>query len=174
MVMDGWKRWLRLARHCWLDGADVRRAIPGAALERLARQVRASEQRHTGEIRICVEAGLPLSYLRRNASARERAVMLFGKLRVWDTAHNNGVLVYLLLADHAIELVADRGLNACVTPAEWQALVAHLGTALQAGRYEDGLAAALDQVSAVLEQHFPLRPGETRHDELPNTPVRLG
>ncbi len=75
----------------------------------------ASEQRHTGEIRICVEAGLPLSYLWRDAPARASApVMLFGKLRVWDTEHNNGVLIYLLLADHAIEIVADRGIDARV------------------------------------------------------------
>ena len=71
----------------------------------------ASERRHSGEIRVCVEAGLPLSYLWRDATARERAVTMFGKLRVWDTEHNNGVLIYLLLAEHAIEIVADRGLN---------------------------------------------------------------
>ena len=71
----------------------------------------ASERRHSGEIRVCVEAGLPLSYLWRGATARERAVTMFGKLRVWDTEHNNGVLIYLLLAEHRIEIVADRGLN---------------------------------------------------------------
>ncbi|BDT69651.1 hypothetical protein os1_38430 [Comamonadaceae bacterium OS-1] len=166
-----WKYVLRFLKHCCWDVGDVRRAVPSALLERLTLRVSASEQRHTGEIRICVEAGLPLSYLRRNATARERAVMLFGKLRVWDTAHNNGVLIYLLLADHAIELVADRGLNERVSPAEWQAMVAHLGTALQAGRYEEGLTAALEEVSAVLVQHFPLLPGGVRGNELPNAPV---
>jgi hypothetical protein len=169
--MGLWKHTQRLVKHCWHDAGDVGRAVPAEMLERLTRRVSASEQCHTGEIRICVEAGLPLSYLRRNASARERAVMLFGKLRVWDTAHNNGVLIYLLLADHAIELVADRGLNARVSPAEWQAMVAHLGTALQAGQYEEGLTTALEEVSAVLVQHFPLLPGRVRGNELPNTPV---
>ncbi len=167
--MGLWNTLQRLAKHCWQDASGT--VVPVAMRTRLASRVNASEQRHTGEIRICVEAGLPLSYLRRNASARERAVMLFGKLRVWDTAHNNGVLIYLLLADHAIELVADRGLNTRVSPAEWQAMVAHLGTALQAGRYEEGLTAALEAVSAVLVQHFPLAPGDVRRNELPNTPV---
>ncbi len=171
--MGLWKHLQRLVKHCWLDASDVRRAVPAELVEQLTRRVGASEQRHTGEIRICIEAGLPLSYLRRNASARERAVMLFGKLRVWDTEHNNGVLIYLLLADHAIELVADRGLNARVSPAEWQEMVAHLGTALQVGQYEQGLTTALEEVSAVLVQHFPLAPDSMRRDELPNAPVLL-
>ena len=171
--MGLWNTLQRVVKHCWWDASDVRRAVPDELLARLAGRVSTSEQRHTGEIRICVEAGLPLSYLWRNAPARERAVMLFGKLRVWDTEHNNGVLIYLLLADHAIELVADRGVNARVSPLEWQAMVAHLGTALQAGQVEEGLTAALDEVSAVLAQHFPLLPGVVRSNELPNPPVLL-
>ena len=87
------------------------RTRPPTAVERLRERVAASERRHSGEIRICVEAGLPLSYLWRGLSARDRAITMFGKLRVWDTEHNNGVLIYLLLAEHAIEIVADRGLE---------------------------------------------------------------
>ena len=166
-----WRQFLRILKHCWWDAADVRRAVPPALLERLGLCVSASELRHTGEIRICVEAGLPLSYLWCNASAKERALMLFSKLRVWDTEHNNGVLIYLLLADKSIELVADRGLNARVSPVEWQAMVAHLGEALQAGQYEDGLTKALEEVSAVLVQHYPLHPGNIRSNELPDAPV---
>ena len=101
----------RMFRHRWLDESDTRRAIPPALAQRLAERVAASERRHSGEIRLYVEAGLPLSYLWRDATPRERAVAMFGKLRVWDTEHNNGVLVYLLLAEHAIEIVADRGLR---------------------------------------------------------------
>ncbi|MBC7683479.1 MAG: TPM domain-containing protein [Ferruginibacter sp.] len=171
MVMGLGNTLQRVLKHCWRDASDVCHAVPADLLARLAGRVSASEQRHTGEIRICVEAGLPLSYLWRNAPARERAVTLFGKLRVWDTEHNNGVLIYLLLADHAIELVADRGVDARVSPAEWQAMVAHLGTALQAGQYEDGLTAALEEVSAVLVQHFPRLPGDVQRNELPNAPV---
>ncbi|MEP7284026.1 MAG: TPM domain-containing protein, partial [Rubrivivax sp.] len=100
----------RLIRHRLLDDTDTRRALDDAALERLAQRVRTSEVRHSGEIRISVEAGLPLGYLWQGLSARDRALTLFGKLRVWDTEANNGVLIYLLLAEHAIEIVADRGL----------------------------------------------------------------
>ena len=113
-------RLLRILKHRWFDERDAQRALGRDGLKRLQARVAASERRHSGEIRICVEAGLPLSYLWRSASARERAVAMFGKLRVWDTEHNNGVLIYLLLADHAIELVADRGLNHHVSAGQWK------------------------------------------------------
>ncbi len=119
-------------------------------------------------MRICVEAALPSSYLWRNASARERAIAMFGKLRVWDTERNNGVLIYLLLADHAIELVADRGLNRHVDPRHWQHVVEHLREALRAGRYEDGLTTALEEVSAALVEHFPSVEGVAGANTLPN------
>ena len=142
-------------------------------------RVAASEQRHSGEVRICVEAGLPGSYLWRHvwhkaplpSVIRERAVMMFGKLHVWDTEHNNGVLIYLLLAEHAIELVADRGLNQRVMPQEWQAMVKRLGTALHESRFEDGLTRALEEVSALLVLHFPLQDGQLDHNELPDAPM---
>ena len=161
----------RMLRHRWLDDRDMRRAIPAELVERLTRRVAASERRHSGEIRICVEAGLPLSYLWRDATARERAVMLFGKLRVWDTEGNNGVLIYLLLADHAIEIVADRGIDRHVGPAQWQEIVARMGSAFRDRRFEDGLTHALEEVSALLVAHFPLAPGQANHDELPDAPV---
>ncbi len=161
----------RLLRHRWFDEADTRRAIPPALVQQLARRVAASEKRHSGEIRICVEAGLPASYLWRGATARERAVMQFGKLRVWDTEQNNGVLIYLLLAEHAIEIVADRGLNRHVSAQDWQAVVQRMGRAFHEGRFEDGLTQALEEVSALLVQHFPLAPGSGDANELPDAPV---
>ncbi len=165
-----WQKLKRIFTHRWLDESAVRRAVPPELLHRLTRRVAASEQRHSGEVRICVEAGLPMSYLWRGAKVRERAVMMFGKLRVWDTEHNNGVLIYLLLADRAIELVADRGLNQHVSAAQWQAMVQHLGAAIHDGRYEDGLTQALEEVSAVLVRHFALAEGESNPNELPNAP----
>ena len=175
-----WQRLARLVRHRWSEGA-VRRALPDDLLDRITRRVAASEQRHTGQIRICIEGGLPWSYLLRGANARERAVTQFGKLRVWDTEHNNGVLIYLLHADHAIEIVADRALTRVITPEAWQALVSHMGTAFRAQRYEDGLTQALSEVSALLVRHFPVVQGhgsdESQADlpsptnELPDAPV---
>ena len=161
----------RLLKHLWMDADDSRRAIPPDMLERLMRRVAASEQRHSGEIRICVEGGLPLSYLWRGANARERALSLFGKLRVWDTEQNNGVLIYLLLADHAIEIIADRGLKQHVTPQQWQAMVASMAGAFRQRRYEDGLTAALGEISALLVQHFAIDAEQANPDELPNRPL---
>lgn len=164
-------RFLRLLKHRWLDESDARRALAPAALERLQARIRGSETRHSGEIRVYVEAGLPLSYLWRGAPARERALTLFGKHRIWDTEHNNGVLIYLLLADHAIEIVADRGLARRVEPVRWQVLLARLREALRAGRFEEGLTAAVDEVDALLAQHFPLAAGESNPNELPDAPM---
>jgi uncharacterized membrane protein len=98
-------------------------------------------------------------------------VMMFSKLRVWDTAQNNGVLIYLLLAEHAIELVADRGLNDRVPPAEWQAMVARMGAAFRKGQFEEGLTQSLEEVSALLVQHFPLVAGQVNPNELPDDPA---
>ena len=161
----------RILKHRWLDEADTRRAIPPALVERLAQVVADSERRHTGEIRIYVEAGLPLSYLWRDATPRERALAMFGKLGVWDTEQNNGVLVYLLLAEHAIEIVADRGLNPHVDAQQWQRLVQGMGEAFRAGRYEEGLKDVVAAVTAVLVRHFPAALGAANPNELPDAPV---
>ena len=162
----------RLLKHRLWDERDARRVLSPAALDRLQARVTSSEGRHSGEIRLLVEAGLPLSY-RQGLSARDRAITLFGKLRVWDTEHNNGVLVYLLLAEHAIEIVADRGLDRQVPQAEWQALIAPMRQAFQAGRFEDGLNLAIDALNAKLVQHFALAPGQTNPNELPDRATLL-
>jgi len=161
---------MRILRHRWLDERDVERTLGSDALKRLEARIHASEQAHGGEIRLCVEAGLPLSYLWKNLTARDRALMMFGKLRVWDTEADNGVLIYLLMAEHAIEIVADRGLAAHVSAEQWQAIVAHMREAFRAGRYEEGLNAAIDSVDAMLLQHFPLAAGAANQNELPNAP----
>ena len=161
----------RLLRNRLTDEADVRRVLPPDALARLGERVAASERRHTGQIRICIEAGLPWSYIRRDAPARQRAVTQFGKLRVWDTEHNNGVLIYLLLAEHAIEIVADRGIARKVSEQEWAAMTQRMSAAFREGRFEDGLTQALSEVSALLVAHFPLAPGEQDGNELPDAPV---
>ncbi len=159
---------LRILKHRWLDETDTARALGEAALKRLEERVAASERRHSGELRLCVEAGLPLGYLWRDGTPRERAVTLFGKLRVWDTEANNGVLIYLLLAEQAIEIVADRGLTRQVPQAEWDALVAAMRQQFRAGQFEAGLAAAIDTVDALLRRHFPLAEGEINPNELPD------
>lgn len=161
---------LRILRHRWLDDGDARRALGPGALDRLEQHVRRSESAHSAEVRLCVEAGLPLSYLWRGASARERAVTMFGKLRVWDTAENNGVLIYLLLAEHKIEIVADRGLSERVDEATWQGILSSMSEAFRSGRYEAGLIAAIDAVDDLLRRHFPLADGASNPNELPDRP----
>jgi uncharacterized membrane protein len=163
----------RLFKHRWTE--DAVHTLPAAALARLQNRIAAGEAQHSGEIRICVEAGLPNSYLLRPdpmaALLRQRALAQFGRLRVWDTEHNNGVLVYLCLAERAIELVADRGVDRRVPAAQWQGVVQALAASLHAGQYEQGLAQATDAVCAILTQHFALQPGEANPNELPDAPV---
>ena len=173
-----WRRLSVLVRHRWLDEADTRRVIDTPMRERLRQRVAASETRHTGEIRVYVEAGLPLSYLWRHLRhrvalaelVRERATSMFGRLRVWDTEHNNGVLIYLLLSEHQIELVADRGLNRHVGTHQWQAMVQHMGSAFAQRRFEEGLTQALAEVSVPLVAHFPAQ-AQANPNDLPDTPV---
>ncbi|MDQ6639627.1 MAG: TPM domain-containing protein [Pseudomonadota bacterium] len=164
--------WLpRLLRHRMLDEQDARRLLGLDALKRIEARVAASEKRHSGEIRVVVEAGLPLSYLRRKATPRDRAVALFGKLGVWDTERNNGVLVYLLLAERAIEIVADRGLDRHVPASEWAQVAASMQSAFQARDFEGGLLRAIDAVDALLVRHFAARPGDVDVNELPDAPL---
>lgn len=166
-----------ILKHLWLDASDAQRAIAPDMLNQLASRVAASERRHSGEIRICVEASLPISYLWRmnkeNTIARltrQRALTMFGKLRVWDTEHNNGVLIYLLLAEHAIEIVADRGVARHVDQAHWQAMVARMAQAFRENRYEDGLTQALEETSALLMAHFAI---DGAQGDAPNNPNEL-
>ena len=163
-----WARCARVLRHGRLGARDLRRALAPEALARLQAKVAASEGRHSGEIRISVEVGLPLSYLWRDLTARDRAVTLFGKLRVWDTEQNNGVLIYLLLAEHAIEIVADRGVARHVPREQWATLVDGMRDAFRAGHFEAGLAQAVEAIDALLRQHFALQPGQSNPNELPD------
>lgn len=170
-----WTRLTRVLKHRWLRDDAAQRAIPPTLLEKLAKQVAQSEAGHSGEIRIYVEAGLPLSYLWRPTSmaqiTRDRALAMFGKLRIWDTENNNGVLIYLLLAEHRIEIVADRGLNQRVTSDTWTRMVATMRTAFKSRNYESGLTQAVQEVTDLLHQHFPLGGDQANPNELPNEPL---
>jgi uncharacterized membrane protein len=168
-------RFLRTLRHRWTD--ESHRTFSDASLRKLQALIAASESQHSGEIRLCIESGLPNSYLLRADAMpellRQRALAQFGRLRVWDTEHNNGVLIYLCLAEHAIELVADRGVHRRVAPGHWGDVVSKLGSALSKGDVEGGLAQAVQEVSTVLSEHFPLKRGDVNVNELPDSPVVL-
>jgi uncharacterized membrane protein len=166
--------WRRVLRHLVSTPHALRRTLlPPASLERIAQAIHEAEAGHQGEIRFAIEAALPWSYLRRNARPRERALMLFSKLRVWDTEHNNGVLLYVNLADRAVEIVADRGIAAKVPRAQWQAICHAARDHFRRSQREAGILAAIQAIGAVLAEHFPLAPGESRSNELPDQPVLL-
>jgi len=172
-------RFALILKHRWRDLSDTRAALSDAAAERLGARIAASEARHTGEVRIVVEGGLPLSYLWRlgpglsvPGAVRQRALSWFGRLRIWDTEHNNGVLIYLMLAERRVEVLADRGLTRHVGASDWHAMVERLGQRLRAQAFEDGLTEALEEVSALLVQHFPAGTNQARPNQLSNSVVR--
>lgn len=163
--------WSTRWRHLWLDEGDAKWLLGPHGIDRLTARVGASEQNHRGEIRICIEAALPLRHLIARQSARARALALFHNLGVGRTRERNGVLIYLLLADRAIEVIVDPALASRVNTAEWQAVVNGLGAQFRAGRFEAGLLEAIDAVDRLLITHCPASPGESNPDELPNAPV---
>ncbi|WP_028081735.1 TPM domain-containing protein [Solimonas soli] len=162
----------RFWRHLTMSPWQTRRRFPPATREAITAAVRACEVRHPGEIRFAVEGALPLSRLCAGLSPRDRAVELFAQLRVWDTEHNNGVLIYVLLADRDVEIVADRGVgDARVPPDEWRACCRLMEEHFRAGRFEQGAVAGIEAVAAVLARYPPARPDAG--NELPDAPVFL-
>lgn len=149
----------------------VGRRFPAATLQTIEAAVAASEATHAGELRFAVEAALAPGPLLRGQSARERAVEVFSGLRVWDTEGNSGVLIYLLLADREVEIVADRGISARVPQAEWEAICRRMEERFRQGDFEAGALAAINEVSALLAAHFPAP--ARNPNELPDRPEVL-
>ena len=133
--------------------------------------IRRSEQLHDGEIRFAVEAALDPLHLWRGETARQRAVEVFAELGVWDTERNNGVLLYLLLADRDVEIVADRGFNAKVTAAEWEGVCQRMESSLRAGRHREAVIAGIEAISQIVARHFP--PSARGRNELADRPAAL-
>jgi uncharacterized membrane protein len=161
----------RLRRHLIVDRADVHRAFPPEALARIERAIAESERRHSGQVCFAVEAALPLARVWRGLTPRERALEVFGLLRVWDTEQNDGVLIYLLLADKDVEIVADRGIHARVGNAVWETICRTMETAFRAGRYGEGVEQGVRAIADLLAQHHP-RTDDDRND-LSDRPVIL-
>jgi uncharacterized membrane protein len=161
----------RLWRHLVTDHWSARRAFPQATLRKIEEAIAAGEHKHAGQVRFVVEAALPLATVLRGETPRQRALEVFGRLRIWDTEHNSGVLVYLLLADRAVEIIADRGIHRRVGDASWQAICRRMETAYHDARFEQGALAGLEEIGALLAQHFPRTSGGA--NELPDRPVVL-
>ena len=166
----------RLFAHLFTGNA--RKRFPAADMQRIADAIALGETCHSGEICFAVEGALPATAILRGVQARDRAHDAFGRLRVWDTAANNGVLVYLLLADHRIEIVADRGLSGLVSDAQWRGVCQLMEERLRAGGHAnesmaDGVVAGIEAAGDLLAEHFPQDPGGVDEDELPNQTVFL-
>ncbi len=162
---------LRFLRHIGTTRWSTRRHFPQAARDAIEQAIGDCESRHAGEIRFVVETAFDLPELWRKLSPRTRALQLFGQFGVWNTEHNNGVLIYVPMADHAVEIVADRGIAARVGQAEWDAVCREMERHYRAGRFRDGSVTGILGVGALLGRHFP---GSRRSDnELPNQPVLL-
>ena len=161
----------RLWRHFVTDRGDVHRTFPKDEFDRIQRAIAEGETRHAGQVCFAIEAALPLPRLWHRLKPRERALEVFGLLRVWDTEANDGVLLYVLLADRAVEIVADRGINARVGDAAWQAICRKIETAFRTGQFTEGVEQGIAEISALLAQHSP-RTGPGRN-EIPDVPVVL-
>ena len=162
----------RLFDHLRTDRAAVRRRFPRASLHRIETLIAAGESEHRGQLRFVVEAALPLGRLLERAKPRDRALEVFASLGIWDTAENSGVLVYLLLADRDVEIVADRGIHAQVGTAAWEAICHTMENAFRAGRFGEGVEAGLAEINALLIRHYP-REGRPAGNELSDRPVLL-
>ena len=161
----------RLGRHFLTDQHSMRRRFSPQALKRIEDAIAAGERRHEGQVRFVVEASLPLSQILRGLEPRARALELFGRLGVWDTDHNCGVLIYVLLADKDVEIVADRGINRKVGHDAWEIICRAMESAFREGRFEDGAIVGIAAINELLVQHFPRRAAGP--NELPDQPIVL-
>jgi uncharacterized membrane protein len=159
----------RIGKHLLEHRWRVRRIFPRRVLAGIEAAIKNNEATHSGQIRFVVEGALDGVPLFRNQSARERALDIFSQLRIWDTAHNNGVLIYLLLADRDFEIVADRGIDAKVGSAGWDEICAGMERDFKARNFEHGVIKGIEAVSRELAKHFP--PERDGGNELPDAPV---
>lgn len=162
----------RFLRHLATDHGSVRKRFSDAALARIEAAIADGERRHRGQVRFAVEASLPLVRVLRGLTPRERALEVFGLLRIWDTDENCGVLVYLLLADRDVEIVADRGIHRHAGTAAWEEICRRMEAAFRDGRFEQGVEAGIAEINALLARHYP-HDGGTAANELPDRPVVL-
>lgn len=159
----------RIGRHLVEHRWRTRRLFPSRTLAAIEQAIRTGEATHSGQVRFVVEGALDGAPLFRNQSARARALDVFSQLRIWDTAHNNGVLIYLLLADRDVEIVADRGINAKVGHAGWEKICLDMERDFRAGNFENGVIRGIAEVSRHLAKYFPAN--EAGRNELPDTPL---
>ena len=162
---------VRFCRHVFATRAGMRRVFTAAALAEIEAAIKDVESRHSGEIRFVVERALDINELLAGLAPRARALQIFSHTRVWDTEANNGVLIYVLLADRDVEILADRGIAARVPPEEWETICREIEAHYREGRFAQGSVAGIRSVGRLLARHFPGNRGDA--NELPDQPVLL-
>ena len=165
----------RLLRHAAAMHWRTRLKFSGATLDAIDQAIGRSELAHEGEIRFAIETALTPQHILNGVDSRARALEVFSLLRVWDTEHNNGVLVYVQLADRAVEIVADRGFQGRVSPAEWAAVCRLMEEHFRAGRFRGGSVAGIEAVGILLARHYPNqgRDAKSQQNQLPDRPALL-
>ena len=159
----------RIGKHLLEHHWRVRRIFTPAVLAAIEQAIKAGEATSSGQVRFVVEGALDGAPLFQDQPARERALDIFSRLRIWDTAHNNGVLIYLLLADRKVEIIADRGIDSHVGAAGWGKICRDMESDFKAANFESGVIRGIAAVSRELAEYFPAQsPGR---NELPDTPV---
>jgi uncharacterized membrane protein YgcG len=161
----------RLLRHACTFTWQTRRRVPASSLAAIEREITAAENLHSGEICVVIETAFDAPMLWRGITPRERAIDLFGRRRLWDTELNNAVLIYVLMADHDVEIVADRGFNGRVSAAEWETVCRQMEAEFRSGRYADAVIAGVRATTTLIARHFP--PGAQDRNELPDSPIVL-
>ena len=171
MSMGFFERLKRQWRHWMSTGSAGRQAFPAESLAILGQAITAGEQRHRGEVRLIVEHALPSEAIWDDVTIRERALALFAEYGVWDTEDNCGVLLYVNLAEHKVEIVVDRAIARQIDNAAWQQICQTMTQGFGRGDFQASTLAAIEQANALLMQHFPAN--GSRANELPDQPVML-
>jgi uncharacterized membrane protein len=164
----------RIVRHLVMTHWQVNRAFPPKTLSSVESAINTSKRAHVGEIHFAVEGALHSTPLLQGQSAQERALEVFSQRRVWDTEHRNGLLIYLLLADRAVEIVADRGIHSKVGSREWDSICRLMEAAFKAGNYEVGVISGVQAATELLIKHFPTGGGEDTAERARLEPLPLG
>ncbi len=159
----------RLSRHLLAVPWAARRVFTAPVLDAIETAIRGTEATHGGELRFAIEGTLRPQSVMRGQTPRDRAIEVFSDLRIWDTEANNGVLIYVLWAERQVEIVADRGLNAGVTPAEWATVCRQMESAFVSKDYAGGATRGIAAVGTLIARHFP----RVDRNELPDRPVML-
>ena len=161
----------RLFKHIIYPPWLVRRYFPPSTLERIEAAIHASERKHNGEIRFAVESSLDCRALFQDEPCRERGIEVFSELRIWDTEENNGVLIYLLLADRDVEIIADRGISSKVDPSEWERICRMMEENFRNHQFDEGVISGIQAIEKLLVAHFLPEPGHSNENQLSNKPV---